>query len=72
MKNIISWASALTIVAAITLTALGCGAYVASCVSRWLGVTGLWCLTLIPVVLVVSLAVAMFFLAGLRKFEANN
>ena len=68
MKKLISWTSAITIVLAISLFSIWCGASVANLLKDAMHVDGRWCLALTPVVLIVSFAVTMFFIQGLKQF----
>lgn len=70
LKSIVSWVSFLTITLFIGSVALYAGAAVCNYIADLLSIAGtIKALALVPVLFLVSWAVAAFFLLGLRKFN---
>ncbi len=69
MKNLVSWLSFGTIVLAVVLASIYCGACAANYLHDVFNVSGFWCFALVPVVVIVALAVELFIMLGLTKFS---
>lgn len=71
MVNVLSWVSFILVNMAIAITSLYVGAMACNYLSDHLGLTGWQCLLLVPVMILVSLAVQLFFMLGANKVRMS-
>ena len=69
--NVLSWVSFFVVAMAICLTSLYVAAMACNYLHDLLGLTGWWCLLLVPVLFVVAIAVEAFLMLGATKVRLS-